>query len=335
MRIAFFELEAFEKKEAKEKFKKHKLSFSNKELSKKNVESVKNAEIIVVFIYSSVSREIIDKFDNLKCVVTMSTGFDHIDVNYCKKRKIDVVNIPTYGENTVAEHTFSLILALSRKLYPSIKRTHLEHSFETDKTLRGFDLKGKTLGVIGCGNIGKHVARIGVGFEMEVLVYDLTRDKGLERKIGFKYASLDKVLRCSDVISLHLPYNKKTRHLIDAVAIGKMKKGVVLINTARGGIVDTHSLIKGLKSGKINGAGLDVIEEECDIKEEREILKDKFKSECNLHIILENHLLMKMNNVIMTPHNAFNSHEAIRRILDTTFKNISSCISGRVRNMVY
>ena len=334
MKIAFFELEDWEEKEAKKTFKSHKLSFFNKSLTKEDLKSIKDTEILVVFIYSKINKSIIDNLPKLKYIVTMSTGYDHIDINYCKKKNISISNIPSYGENTVAEHTFALILALSRKLYPSIQRTHEKHSFETDNTLRGFDLKGKTLGIIGCGNIGKHVARISIGFEMNTLVFDRHPDKKLANKIGFKNTSLNELLKKSDILTLHIPYTKQTHHLINKKTIQKMKNNAIIINTSRGGIIDTHALIKALESKKISGAGLDVIEEECEIKEEREILKEKFKSSCDLRTILENHILMKMDNVIITPHNAFNSHEALQRILSTTFNNIKSFISNKPLNII-
>jgi D-lactate dehydrogenase len=300
----------------------HALVFVDEVLQEKHVSRLQDIEVLAVFIYSQVSSTIIDALPRLKLIATMSTGFDHIDVAYCKKKGVKVCNVPTYGENTVAEHTFALILALSRRVYPSIKRTHEQHSFETDASLRGFDLKGRTLGLVGCGNIGKHVARIGVGLEMDVFVFDLVKDASLAKKIGFRYASLSQLWSTSDIISLHVPHNKKTHHLVDGKAIASMKDGVFLINTSRGSVIDTHALVKALRSGKVAGAGLDVLEEECAVKEEAALLTDEFKETCDMATILENHLLMKMDNVIITPHNAFNSSEALLRILETTLENI-------------
>ena len=141
MNIAFFELEEWQKKELQEKLKSHTLHFFEGALSNGNLPAIKDIDTLGVFIYSKVAREVIDQLPNLKLVITMSTGFDHIDIAYCEQKGIAVCNVPTYGENTVAEHTFALLLALSRKLYPSIKRTHEQQSFETDISLRGFDLK--------------------------------------------------------------------------------------------------------------------------------------------------------------------------------------------------
>ena len=322
MKIAFFELEEWQKEGVKGTLKGHSLVFVDEPLEKKHVSRLKEVEVLVVFIYSAVGKKIIDALPKLKLVCTMSTGFDHIDVGYCKKKGVNVCNVPTYGENTVAEHTFALILALSRKMYPSIKRTHEQHSFVTDSSLRGFDLKGLTLGLLGCGNIGQHVARLGVGLEMEVLVFDRSRDASLAKKIGFKHVSLPSLLKRCDILSLHVPYTKETHHLIDGKAIASMKDGVFIINTSRGGVIDTHALVAALQTGKVAGAGLDVLEEECVVKEEAALLKDEFKKTCDMTTLLENHLLMKMDNVVITPHNAFNSKEALQRILETTLENI-------------
>lgn len=334
MKIAFFELEEWQEKEAKEKLKRHKLVFIKDPLNRGNASKVGEYDAIAVFIYSRLGKDVLDKLPKLKLIATMSTGFDHIDMNYCRKKGITVCNVPSYGENTVAEHTFSLILSLSRRIYPSIKRTHEEHSFETDSTLRGFDLKGKTLGIIGCGNIGKHVARIGLGFGMDVIVYDLHRNDAFAMEMGFKYCGMEQIFRNSDIITLHVPYTKENHHLINQKSIRKMKKGVYIVNTARGAIIDTRALISSLQSGKIAGAALDVLEGECEIKEEMEVLKQKFKEKCDLTIILADHMLMKMDNVIITPHNAFNSWEALHRILNTTIDNINSFSKSKPQNVV-
>ena len=198
----------------------------------------------------------------------------------------------------------------------------------------GFDLKGKILGVIGCGHIGKHVVRIGLGFEMNVLVFEPHPDKKLAKRFGFKYTNINNLLKKSDIITLHVPYNNKTHHLINEKAIKKMKHGVIIINTSRGSVVDTNSLVEGLKNKKIAGAGLDVIEEEDCIKEERELLKENLERACNLKTLLENHILMEMDNVIITPHNAFNSKEALQRILNITLENIIAFAKKKPLNKV-
>ncbi len=334
MKIAFFELEKWEEEIVRKQLNGHSLTFSKEPLNAGNANKFRDVDAVAVFVFSHVDKKVLQKLPRLKFVTTMSTGFDHIDIKECKKRGVVVCNVPTYGENTVAEHAFALILALSRKLFPSIKRTHEEQRFESDETLRGFDLKGKTLGIVGCGNIGKHVARIANGFEMNVLVFDVNCDQNLARKIGFEYCSMDELLKKSDVITLHVPYNKHTHHLLDAKAFSKMKRGVYIVNTSRGAIIDTHALVKALESGKVAGAALDVLEEECEIKEEKTLLTEKFKTQCDLRTLLEDHLLMKMDNVIITPHNAFNSTEALERIIHTTIDNVKSFAAGKPVNTV-
>jgi D-lactate dehydrogenase len=212
-------------------------------------------------------------------------------------------------------------LNLTRKIHKAYDRT-VRGDFSIEG-LRGTDLRRKTLGVIGTGSIGQHVIRIANGFEMNVIAYDKFKDIRLEKKLDFSYVSLEKLFKISDIITLHLPYNKSTHHLINKSVIAKMKKGVYIINTARGGIIDTSALLEGLQTGKIAGAGLDVLEEECFIKEERQILSKKFLNDCEIKTALQNHILLNQDNVIITPHNAFNSWEALHRILDTTILNIN------------
>tara|TARA_Y100000310_G_scaffold282789_2_gene304292 strand:- start:6248 stop:7234 length:987 start_codon:yes stop_codon:yes gene_type:complete len=325
MKIVFFETEDWEKDYLKNKLKNHNLIFSKDILDKKTVDSVKDADILSVFIYSKINKEILTKFKKLKAIITRSTGFDHLDVKECKKRKILILNVPHYGENTVAEHTFALILALSRKIPKSYERT-VRGNFSLEG-LRGFDLKEKTIGIIGLGHIGKHVARIARGFEMNILSYDVHKDKKLEKSLELKYTSLNYLLKNSDIITLHCPYNKKTYHLINNKNIKLIKKGAYLINTARGSLIETKALVKSLAKKNLGGAALDVLEEESLIKEEIQLLSKNFLKE-NLQNLLQNHLLLTFDNVIITPHNAFNSKEALQRILDVTIENIK-CISEK------
>ncbi len=318
--IAFFELEQWEKDYFSKKLN-HTLLFIDDALTEKNVSRVKNADAIGIFIYSQMSKKILTRLSQLKLIVTLSTGFDHIDLKECKKRKITVCNVPSYGENTVAEHTFALILNLTRKIHLAYDRT-VRGDFSLDG-LRGTDLQGKTLGVIGAGKIGQHVIRIAQGFEMKVIAYNRIKNKQLAKKLRFSYVALNTLFKESDIITLHVPYTTSTHHLINKKAIGHMKKGVLLINTARGGIIDTNALLEGIRSGKIGGAGLDVLEGECFIKEEKQMLSPHFAKECDLKTVLQDHLLLTQPNVIVTPHNAFNSWEALHRILDTTIQNIN------------
>ena len=296
------------------------------------MKKIRDCDALGVFIYSKVSKEILDNLPNLKLITTMSTGFDHIDIDECAIKGIPVCNVPTYGANTVAEHTFALILTLSRKLVESVDRTR-KGNF-TIENLRGFDIRGKTIGIIGCGDIGEHVAKIARGFEMDVIVFDVNKDMGKAKELGFRYVEFDELLAKSDIISLHAPYNKHTHHMINKENIQKIKKGAYLINTARGGLVETEALYNALKEGILAGAGIDVIEEEYTIKEEKELLSPEFMKVCNLKTVLANHMLMHMDNVIITPHNAFNSKEALTRIMDVTVANVRACMKGKCINKV-
>jgi D-lactate dehydrogenase len=328
MKVAFFEIKDWEKEYLKQRLKDYELVFFKDTLNPDTLTSVLDSDIISIFIYSHIDKKVLAKFKNLKAVVTRSTGFDHINLNDCKKKKINVYNVPNYGQNTVAEHTFALILSLSRKIHKAYEKT-IRGNFSLEN-LEGFDLKGKTIGIVGMGSIGRHVAKIANGFEMNVLAYDLYPDKKLEKELGLKFVPLDKLLKESDIVSLHCPYNKETHHLINDKNIKMMKKGALLINTARGALVDTGSLVKALASKYLGGAGLDVLEEEGFIKEEAQLLSLDFPKK-KLENLLENHLLLTFDNVIITPHIAFYSEEALKRILDITIDNIR-CIADNKKS---
>jgi len=325
--IAFFEVEEWEKKYLKNKLKNFKIYFFNDILEKKDIKKIKDINILSPFVYSKIDKDIIRKLPFLKLITTRSTGFDHLDLKEIRKNKIKATNVPFYGENTVAEHTFALILSLTRKIHKTYERTS-RGNFDLEG-LRGFDLKNKTIGIIGAGHIGQHVIRIAKGFEMNILVFDSIKDIKLSKKLGFKYTTFNNLLKNSDIISLHVPYNKKTHHLINRKNIKLIKNRSIIINTSRGGLIDTTALLDGLRNNKLWGIGLDVLEEEkFIIKEEKQLLSPhvcglnhKNKKEC-LQSIVEGHTLLSSNKVIITPHNAFNSQEALERILDTTINNI-------------
>lgn len=333
MKVACFELQDWEKDYLTQKFGQTiSLTFSSDTLSKENASNSKDAEGVVVFIYSSLNKEVLDQMPNLKFIATMSTGFDHIDIEECKRRNIIVSTVPTYGENTVAEHAFALIFAISRRLIESHDRVR-NGSF-SPTGLTGFDLFGKTLGVLGVGSIGSHVIRIAKGIGMDVLAYKRTPDPKLAADLGFRFVSLDELYSQSDVITIHVPYSKETHHMLNQEAFSKMKDGVVIVNTARGAIIDTTALVSALESGKVAAAGLDVLEEEAIIREENELLHKEFPIE-DLKTVLEDHMLLNDPRVIITPHNAFNSKEALMRILRTTEENINGFLSGVPKNPAY
>jgi len=193
--------------------------------------------------------------------------------------------------------------------------------------LRGFDLYGKTLGVVGTGSIGLHVIRIARGFGMRVLAYDVRPNPLFADVLGFTYTDLDVLLQESDIVTLHVPLTPQTYHLINREALCKMKRGAILINTARGAVVDTEALLWALEEGILGGAGLDVIEGEEFVKEERALLASSSASEAWRHVV-QARLLLRRENVVFTPHIAFNSREALQRILDTTLMNLKHFLDG-------
>ena len=331
MRIAFFEVEDWEEEYLKGKLSGHQLKFSNEKLSLENTAQIKDFDALSVFIYSKIDEQIIQEIPNLKLVTTRSTGFDHIDLDVCKKRGITVCNVPSYGENTVAEHTFALILSLSRNMCKAcIRRFEQDFSIEG---LEGFDLKGKTIGVVGTGQIGLHVIRIAKGFGMNVVAYDVRQNKLLSEVLEFEYVTLEDLLARSDVITLHVPYMKATHHLMNKDTFKLVKKGAILINTARGSIVDTEALIDALDKKILAGAGLDVFEGEEVIKEEKQLLYEPKNLEV-LASLVKDHILLSKDNVVFTPHIAFYSKEALERILETTVENIAAFVSGKPQNVV-
>lgn len=332
MKIACFEIQDWEKQYLSDKLKgRFELLFFETPIDKVSLDTFKDAEIIVIFIYSHIDSKTLESLPNLKSIVTMSTGFDHIDIEECKRRNIAVSNIPKYGETTVAEHTFALILAISRRLKESFDR--VEKGTYSPEGLTGFDLKGKTLGVVGVGNIGAHVVKIAKGFDMQVLGYKRNPDQNLASQLGFSFVALDTLLSTSDIITLHIPYAGDTHHLLNQERFAKMRQGAIVINTSRGAVLDTKALLQALESGKVGGAGLDVLEEEPILREEKELLSKEFDRE-KLLSVLESHMLFRHPKVVITPHNAFNSHEALTKILDTTCENIFSYVNGSPQNLV-
>jgi D-lactate dehydrogenase len=292
----------------------------------------KQCEILSVFINSDLNENALRALPALRFIATRSTGHDHISLDYCRTHGITVSNVPVYGDNTVAEHTFALILALSRKVIQSHNRARAGDFSPTG--LQGFDLRNKTLGVVGTGHIGVHVIRIARGFMMKVIALDSRPDKRLADALDFDYVdSLDTLLAASDIVTLHAPLLPSTHHLINRENIWRMKKGALLINTARGGLVDTDSLLEALDAGHCAGAGLDVFEGETLVKEEQQLLSNQYNIE-ELRTVVKNLVLLRRENVVVTPHIAFNSTEALERILLTTIQNIQAFEAGKPINVV-
>lgn len=332
MKICFFELEDWELEALrKTRFEGHTVELTAEALGARAAAREGGADIVSTFIHSSLDRPSLENLPQLKFIATRSTGYDHIDLAACRERGIQISNVPSYGENTVAEHTFALMLALSRNIHKAFV-----HTVARDipfKELRGFDLAGKTLGVIGAGRIGLHAIKIAKGFGMNVVAYDVRREALLAEVLNFRYVSLDELLSVSDIISLHCPYNRETHHLLNLANIGKIKRGALLVNTARGGLVDPGALTRALDEGILSGAALDVLEGEELLKDERQILEQPLAQD-KLRTLLLNHSLLNRDNVVITPHIAFNSREAVERILSTTIENIRAYLAGSPVNLV-
>ena len=268
-KIVFFEVEEWEKEFLQKTYGEN-VQLVHDVITAENAAQYKDAEIISTFIYSQLTKEAIDLLPNLKLITTRSTGFDHIDTTYCQQKGITVCTVPSYGVHTVAEHTFALILALTKKLIPSIERTKKGDFSLTG--LEGIDINGKVLGVIGTGKIGTAVMHIAKTFGMHVIA--LSHHPQVSDSPSLTYVtSLQDVLPKADIVTLHLPLTPETKHIINMQNIQQFKKGAYLINTARGGLVETQALLDGLEKGILAGAGLDVLEDECDIREERELCR--------------------------------------------------------------
>ncbi len=331
MNIAFFKQEEIRRNQITKHFPGHQIQFFSEPLTQENVSLIPDADIISVFLDSKIDAAILEKIPTLKLIATASTGYDHIDLKECKKRHIQVCNVPYYGINTVAEHTFALLLSVSRNIVKAYQKTMKED--HTIQGLEGVDIRGKTLGVIGTGNIGMHVIHIAKGFGMKVLAFDVHPNVSLADLLGFTYVSFEELLKNSDIVTIHVPYSAQTHHLIDRKAIHVMKKGSILINTSRGGIIDNEALIEGLDSKILYGVGLDVIEGEELIQEEHQLLLDPTKAVA-LGNLVKDHILLRKNNVVFTPHIGFYSKEALDRLFETNIQNIQAFLQGKPQNIV-
>jgi D-lactate dehydrogenase len=330
-KVVFFEVEPWEKGYINSTLADAMPVITSEKLDETTIDQYRDCEVISIFIYSAINMEVLAKLPNLKFIATRSMGFDHIDLAACKEKGIIVANVPVYGAHTVAEHTIALMLAVSRKIVPSVERA--KKGDFSSVGLTGFDLFGKTLGVIGTGHIGKNVCELGVAFGMQVQAYCHHEDSELCAR-GVKYLPLDDLLASSDVISLHLPHNGETEHLININNINKFKKGAILINTARGALIETKAILQGLEEGILAGVGLDVLEEENALKEEREFLASEHIAKGDIQTELLDHILLERDDVVITPHNAFNSKEALQEILETSLGNVKNFLSGAPTNIV-
>ncbi len=333
MIIAHFEVRESEKKSLQEKLPDHLHHFFDKELSPEVMDQIRDTEAITSHTGSQITRQVIEQLPNLKLIATRTTGFDHIDLQAAKERNITVCNVPSYGENTVAEYAFALLLTLARKIDTAIERVRVTGSFETDG-LQGIDMMGKTIGVIGTGHIGLRAISIANGFGMNVLAFDAFARNELQESHHFRYVGLEELLQQSDIITLHVPYIPETHHLIGNHNIQHVKHGAILINTARGAVVETSAVVEALKNKHLSGAALDVLEEEGHLKDSTTYCLEDRCDINTLKTVLQNHVLMDMPNVLITPHNAFNTIEAEQRIIQTTVDNLYRFMENNPQNLV-
>ena len=346
MKICFVEIESQE-----EEFFRAELGVGNElQFVGALEEAPADVEILSVFVHSEVTPEFLGTHARLGLIVTRSSGYDHIAVAEAGARGIAVCRVASYGENTVAEHSFALLLALSRRLRESLA-AYAKSQFSY-QALRGFDLKRRTFGIIGTGRIGLHAARIARGFQMEVLAYDVKTQPLVAATLDFEYVEFEELLRRSDVISLYVPLLPHTRNIMNRETLARCKRGVVLINTARGGLVDTGALLEALESGQVGGAGLDVLEDERVLQQEstriigQEIISHVQQSDSpeeplprgerveELRSLVRDSRLIDRGNVIFTPHSAFNSTEAVERIDQETVRSIRQYLAGTPVNLV-
>ncbi len=285
-----------------------------------------SVDIISTFVYSRLTAEVLSKFKKLKLISTRSTGYNNVDLDYCKQHNVKVINVVGYGEITVAEFAIGVLLNLTRKIRTSQRK--LKHGIVNVDEDIGVDLFGKTVGVIGTGAIGRHFARLAKSFGCKVLAYDLYPNQTLIDEGVCEYTDLENIYAKSDIISLHCPATKENYHMINKDTIAKMKDGVYIINTARGDLIDTIALYNALVSNKVAGAGLDVLEyEDIMLKNNVETAVEKDK-EFILYSLV-NQKMLQLENAIITPHIGFNSVDAVIRILDTSMNNVNLFIQGK------
>lgn len=288
------------------------------------LDTVADCGALSVFVHTQVDATMLSALAQLKLVVTRSTGFDHIDLAACRARGIAVCNAPAYGSCSVAEHAFALLFAAARRIIPA-RRKMASGDFSIEG-LRGVELAGRVFGVLGTGRIGRHVARIAHCLNMRVLGNDPFPDAELMAQNIVEYVDCDTLLAQSDVLSLHCPASAESYHLLDAAAFAKMKHGVILVNTARGDIIDASALLTAIDSGTVAAAGLDVFELEsclgCMPCADDDI------------IVSAERALLTHENVVATPHIAFDTVEAVARLWQTTLDNLTAFFAGRTKNRV-
>lgn len=332
MRVVVFEAEEWEARACRALSDRHELVCVKGRLTEENAARYANAEVVSTFINSRLDAAVLGHFPDLKLIATRSTGYDHIDLAWCAAEEVEIANVPDYGDVTVAEHSFALMLAAARYLVPAVERTRRGDFSQDD--LRGIELRGKTLGVVGTGRIGRRAIEIARGFGMTVIAFDVEPQQSTADDLGFTYLPFAEVLAQADILTLHLPASPQTQDLISDTEFERMKTGALLINTARGNIVSVPALVRALANGKIRAAGLDVLPQEPLVREEAEVFRGPPLAKENLEALVANHVLLRFPNVIVTPHIAYNTHEAVARIIDTTIGNIEAFARGSPQNIV-
>ena len=314
IKVAFFDAKAYDKPSFDRygSLQDVRFKYLETKLNEDTVDLARGCDAVCVFVNDTVNAAVIDRLYEygVRLIALRSAGYNNVDLQ-AAFGKIHVVHVPAYSPYAVAEHAIALLLTSVRRIHKAYNRTR-EFNFSLNG-LTGFDFHGKTVGVVGTGKIGRIFIDICRGFGMNVIAYDLFPAKDS----GITYVSLEELLEQSDIISLHCPLTDETRHMINAEAIGKMKKGVVIVNTSRGALIDAEALLEGIKARKIGAACLDVYEEEADV----------FFEDRSGHILNDDLLsrLISMPNVIVTSHQAFLTEEALNNIAETTVSNILSC----------
>jgi D-lactate dehydrogenase len=322
MKVAFFDTHRFDRKafeQANSEFK-HDLVFFESRLTEDTAKLAYGCETVCAFVNDRLNADVLESLAGLgvKLIALRSAGFNHVDLSAAKRLSLRVCRVSAYSPYAVAEHAVALLLALNRKICRAHSRTH-DLNFSLDG-LVGFDLHGKTVGVVGTGQIGAVFSKIMLGFGCRLLACDLNPDAELQAA-GVEYVSLEQLLRQSAIVSLHVPLNPSTRHLIDSKTIQWMREGAILLNTGRGALIDTPVLIEGLKSGKIGAAGLDVYEEE-----ENVFFRDLSDSVLKDDVLAR---LLTFPNVLLTSHQAFLTNEALAAIAMTTLQSVSDFENGK------
>lgn len=308
-----------------------------------------DAEILSPYINAKISTEFLAAHPRLRFITTRSTATDHLDVPACRAHGVAVAHVPFHAEATVAEHTFALLLALARRLR-EVMLAPKGGRFSYEAT-RGFELAGKTLGIVGMGHIGRRVAGLAQAFQMQVLASDLDQPPAVATALGFTFVPLAELLARADIISLHAPLTPATYHLLNHQTLAQCQRGVIIINTARGSLIETHALRDALNSGQVGGAGLDVLQDERVMRAPASniiaadiiahLRSDALAHEARdadrireLEELMLGDAVLARPNVVCTPHVAFNSMEAVARLQQITAENIAAFAAGRPVNLV-